>query len=237
MASGLMRVPRSRGAISGLLVLLLGAWGALVPFVGPYLSFAYTPDTTWTATTGRWVLEVLPGAAAFVGGFILLTSANRAAGLFGGWLAALAGAWFVLGPVVSRLWVPAGDLAGQPVGGPRHQVAEQLGFFTGLGVLILFLAATALGRFAVRGVRDAELAEAEAVEREAAERERAALAGTQHEPTRRTATSGPRRDGLDDGVDPTVRSGPSATTSTGTTALPRDDGATGARPGKKRPQA
>ena len=35
---------------------------------------------------------------------------------------------------------------------------EQAVFFTGLGVLILFFAALALGRFAVVGVHDADLA-------------------------------------------------------------------------------
>jgi hypothetical protein len=33
--NGILRVPRSRGVLSGLLLVLLGAWGALVPFVGP----------------------------------------------------------------------------------------------------------------------------------------------------------------------------------------------------------
>jgi hypothetical protein len=46
--------PRSRGQTSGgLLLMLLGAWGALIPFVGPYFDHAYTPDTAWTSTSGR----------------------------------------------------------------------------------------------------------------------------------------------------------------------------------------
>ena len=31
---GRMRMPRSRGAASGFLLVLLGIWGALIPFVG-----------------------------------------------------------------------------------------------------------------------------------------------------------------------------------------------------------
>ena len=42
--AGMLRVPRSRGALSGVLLLLLGAWGALIPFIGPYFNYAYTPD-------------------------------------------------------------------------------------------------------------------------------------------------------------------------------------------------
>ncbi|EUA34713.1 hypothetical protein I552_5502 [Mycobacterium xenopi 3993] len=55
-----LHMPRSRGAITGLLLVLLGAWGALIPFVGPYLDFAYTPNQPWTWTAARGWLEVFP---------------------------------------------------------------------------------------------------------------------------------------------------------------------------------
>jgi hypothetical protein len=144
---GMMRVHRSRGALSGLLVMILGLWGALIPFIGPYFS-------------GRLWLEVLPGAAAFVAGFLLMTTANRAVGVFAGWLGSAAGAWFVLGPIFGRLWNGAEGAAGRPIGGATRQVWEQIGFFSGLGVVILFFSAQALGRFTVRSLRDVAAAEA-----------------------------------------------------------------------------
>ena len=49
----MLQVPRSRGAVSGLLLVLLGLWGALIPLVGPYFHYAYTPTSAWTLTTGR----------------------------------------------------------------------------------------------------------------------------------------------------------------------------------------
>jgi hypothetical protein len=151
---------------SGFLVLLLGAWGALVPFIGPHFGYAYTPDSTWTMTMGRLWLEVVPGAVAVLGGLILMVSASRAVGLWAGWLTALAGGWFAVGPIVSRLWTADGQPAtGTPVGtGTVQTVVEQIGFFTGLGVVIVFLAATAIGRFSVVGIREtnAALANAEA---------------------------------------------------------------------------
>src|SRR5262249_52014882 len=49
----MLQVPRSRGAVSGLLLVLLGLWGALIPLVGPYFHYAYTPDSAWTLTAGR----------------------------------------------------------------------------------------------------------------------------------------------------------------------------------------
>ena len=33
--AGMLRVPRSRGALSGVLLVLLGLWGGLIAFVGP----------------------------------------------------------------------------------------------------------------------------------------------------------------------------------------------------------
>ena len=120
--TGVLRVPRSRGALNGTLLVLLGAWG----------------------------------------GLILSTSATRPSAIFGAWLAALSGAWFALGGLFSTLWSIGGT--GQPVGDKLHRVVEQIGFFTGLGVVIVFLAAVALGRLTVIGARERLAAEAPAVE-------------------------------------------------------------------------
>lgn len=161
--TGMLRVPRSRGALNGALLVLLGVWGGLIAFVGPYFHYAYTPDQAWTYTTGRLWLEILPAVGAIVGGLIVGGSASRPAGLFGAWLAALSGAWFVLGGLLSTLWTIGGS-AGRPVGDNLHRVVEQIGFFTGLGLVIVFLAAVALGRFTVIGHRERLAAEAPAVE-------------------------------------------------------------------------
>jgi hypothetical protein len=159
----MLRVPRSRGALNGALLVLLGLWGGLIAFVGPYFHYAYTPDKAWTYTTGRLWLEILPAAGAILGGLIVGGSASRPAAIFGAWLAALSGAWFALGGLFSTLWTIGGS-TGQPVGDNLHRVVEQIGFFTGLGVVIVFLAAVALGRFTVIGHRERLAAEAPAVE-------------------------------------------------------------------------
>ena len=160
--TGVLRVPRSRGALNGTLLVLLGAWGGLIAFIGPYFHYAYTPDKAWTYTTGRLWLEIVPAAGAVLGGLILGTSASRPSAIFGAWLAALSGAWFALGGLFSTLWSIGGT--GQPVGDKLHRVVEQIGFFTGLGVVIVFLAAVALGRLTVIGARERQAAEAPAVE-------------------------------------------------------------------------
>src|SRR5947209_20241917 len=123
--SGTMRVVRSRGALSGFLLLLLGIWGALIPFVGPYFNYAYTPNSAWTWTAGRFWLELLPGVAAAVAGLMLMVTANRSVGVFAGWLASVAGGWFIVGPVLGRLWNGAEGAAGSPAGGTGRQVWEQ----------------------------------------------------------------------------------------------------------------
>jgi hypothetical protein len=167
--TAMMRVPRTRGAGSGLLLILLGAWGALIPFVGPYFHFGYTPDTAWAWTWGRFFLEVLPGAATALGGLILLISAVRPVAMLGAALAAAGGAWFAVGSLLGPVWanysalgasggIPAALDPGTPTGGPLHMVAEHLSYFTALGVVIVFLAAVAFGRLAIVGARDAQLA-------------------------------------------------------------------------------
>jgi len=144
-----------RGRVSGALLVLLGAWGALIPFVGPYFGYAYAPDRAWAYTSGRLVLSVLPGAAVFLGGLLVLASDGAAA--IGGFFAAAGGAWFVVGAEVMAVAAPGGPYGpGSPVvaSGPAFapatmRVLEHVGFYSGLGVVIVFLGALALGKAAV----------------------------------------------------------------------------------------
>lgn len=147
--AAMLQMRRSRGALSGSLLILLGLWGALIPFTGPYFHYAYTPDSAWTYTTARLWLEILPGAAVFLGGLLLLVATGRHVALFGGLLAAAAGAWFTLGTVLSPLWNNHVPMGGSPAAAAMStRILEQLGFFTALGVVIVFIAAVALGRIA-----------------------------------------------------------------------------------------
>ena len=141
----------SRGRSIGGLLMLLGAWGAVIPFVGPYFGYAFTPDKTWAYTSGRLWLSIVPGAAAFLGGLLLLSSDRIAA--FGGILAALGGAWFVLGQsIVAEAFSGQSISSGSPVtssgamfGHATMKFLEGLGFFYGLGVVIIFFAALGMG--------------------------------------------------------------------------------------------
>jgi hypothetical protein len=148
-----MRIRRTHGIFGGLLVALLGIWGGIIPFVGPYFNYAYTPDKAWTYTTGRLELEILPAAGALLGGLLMMGARSRHSVLFGSVLAIASGAWFALGNVLAPLWTVAGPAGGPASSGTVMRVVEQVGFFTGLGIVIVLFAAMAAGRVtAVPGV-------------------------------------------------------------------------------------
>ncbi|GBG38263.1 hypothetical protein [Mycobacterium montefiorense] len=152
---GRLWMPRSRGAVCGLILVVLGAWGALIPFVGPHFNFAYTPDQDWAWSTARGWLEVLPGGIAALGGLLLIFSGNRITAIVGGWLAVLAGGWFVIGGEVAPL-LGIGS-AGDPIAvTERKRAALEISYFSGLGVLIVFVSGIALARLAVRLASDIE---------------------------------------------------------------------------------
>lgn len=153
-----MRIARSRGAMSGVLLVLLGLWGGLVPLLGHYFNFVIGPDRGFDFTAGRVWLSILPAVATIVGGLIVVGAANRAGALLGAWLAMAGGAWFVVGNPVSELWNHGVRQAGPALGGQTLRVIEELTYFYGLGALILAIASFAFGRLAIRSVRDAELA-------------------------------------------------------------------------------
>jgi hypothetical protein len=172
---GTVHVPRSRGAVSGILLVGLGAWGALIPFVGPLFKFGYSPDKAWQWTAARGWLDVLPGAVVFIGALLLLLSANRITASFGGWLALAGGAWFIIGINCADLF-HLGSV-GAPLGSSKGQrLLENLTFFDGLGAITLFLAAGALGRLSIRSVRDVRAAQRREVDAEAEQQRQDAYA-------------------------------------------------------------
>jgi hypothetical protein len=133
---------------TGLLLVILGVWGGLVPFVGHYFHFALGPDKAWTWTTARLYLDVLPGAATALGGLILMGAGPRVSARLGAMLALAGGIWFAIGPEISQLW-HAGGAQGAGHGSAHIQMLEMLSYHTGLGVVIAALAGYAFPRFPV----------------------------------------------------------------------------------------
>ena len=101
---------------------------------------------------------MFPGVTTAAGGFLLLISGNRATAMFGGWLAVIAGAWFVVGRTL------ASTLAARrrrPAHRQRRKPSArsiEIASFSGLGALIVFLGGAVLARVTIRTARDVEYA-------------------------------------------------------------------------------
>lgn len=133
--------------MSGGLIILLGLWGALIPFIGPSFHYAFGGFQTWHYTSQRLWLCIVPGAVAVIGGLMLMRARTRVGGLTAGWVALAAGVWFAIGPSVSLLWHHSIYAIGTPAGGYTRQMLEWVGFFYGVGAAIIGLAAFAMGRY------------------------------------------------------------------------------------------
>jgi hypothetical protein len=154
------RIPLRRGSVCGLLLILLALWGGLAPFVGPYLHFGYTPDKTWHYETGRLYYSIIPAAAVLIGGALAIVTRNRGVGVFAGILAALGGAWFGLGQTFMTVVVKKTIDVGTPILSagatpePVRAYLETLTLFSGLGLLVAFVAALTIGRFSMLAFTD-----------------------------------------------------------------------------------
>jgi hypothetical protein len=145
-----MRISRSTGAVSGFAIILLAVWGGIIPFIGPYFHYSFGSNATWHYTSNRFWLDIAPAIVAIVGGLLMIRSGHRVSGVVGCWLALAAGAWFVLGPPISLMWEHSSGPIGAPMYGPTRQAIELVGYFYGVGALIMTFAAFALGRFVTR---------------------------------------------------------------------------------------
>jgi hypothetical protein len=190
------RIPRRRGAVTGLLLVILGLWAALIPFVGPYFNYQIGTTSTWDWSMDRLWLSVLPGAAAALGGLIMLYSTRRSTASFGGLLALAGGLWLVGGPTVSMLWNDGTSATGAAIGDNGTRVLELLGFFYGAGALITLFSAYGLGFLAAlpvvdEAVRTREAAPAPAPARPATETAPVAAANQANAPAREQPQEGP----------------------------------------------
>jgi hypothetical protein len=131
---------------AGLLTVLIGAWGAIVAFVGPLFSFSADGSSAWTWNLAHGVLYLLPGAVACVAGLSIMAAALSPRRTFlriGGFVAALCGAWFIVGsfawPVLEGVTIFKGA-------SPLREFAYWIGYALGTGGLLLALGAFIVGR-------------------------------------------------------------------------------------------
>jgi hypothetical protein len=142
----------------GVLALVLGAWGGLVPYIGHALNFNADGSSLWAWNLQHGLLYLAPGIAAFVGGGALVLSAwvpkvrgfdiSRAMLPFGALLLGSSGIWFILGPSVWPVYYASHVfVAATPVRG----FSELLVYNLGEGVILSMLAGIA-GTWAVRAL-------------------------------------------------------------------------------------
>jgi hypothetical protein len=123
-----------KNTLSGSLLIAVGAWAAVAPFVvGTWL---------WEWNPGRFLLAVLPGGAIVLGGLIML-GGRRLLISVGGTLALAGGLWFIIGPPAYALFV--GQDLGTGPSGESVRLLQWVGFFFGAGVFVSLLSSYALG--------------------------------------------------------------------------------------------
>ncbi len=148
MGSGTTDTRPSGIGFIGALTVLLGAWGALVPFIGPLFGYQSHGQDAWKWSELHGVLYVAPGAVAVLFGLIILgraRSVTRAATWFAGLIVLACGAWFVVGP---SLWPTFGSGTVFTPGTTAFDTfVKQVGYNLGVGVLL-----AALGGMAMKAV-------------------------------------------------------------------------------------
>jgi hypothetical protein len=139
-----VRVYRPLGVAGmGILAALLGAWAAIVGFVGPEFGYQATNNTSWQWTTANWLLHLIPGGVAFVAGLVVVvlagasTVATRTLLRLAALVLVAAGAWLVIGPA---LW-PVFESGSPYASAATAQTAftNQVGANLGPGLLLVFL--------------------------------------------------------------------------------------------------
>jgi hypothetical protein len=132
----------------GIVAVLVGAWGAIAPFVGPDFGFVADRATAWQWSETSALLALLPGAVAFICGLLVVGAATRPR--YGrrpdlwllGLVVALSGAWFVIGQYIWR--VIDGRTFVLPAN-PHHFMWKELCFAVGPGVVLVACGALFMG--------------------------------------------------------------------------------------------
>lgn len=149
--------PAGRSALAGMLVMLVGAWGGAAAYFGPKIGIGPMGDSAWHWSTAHTVLSLIPGAAAVVGGLLILFGARLLAGgmqRVGGLLAFGAGGWFVLGAAVYPVFYGTAAPGYLQTGrGPLMNLASVAAYGPGVGIALCALSGMAMAWSGARLLR------------------------------------------------------------------------------------
>jgi hypothetical protein len=134
-------VGRSGIGTVGVLTVLISAWGALIPFVGPAFGYRGDGTSSWHWSTTHLVLALVPGVVGFLMGLVILRGTSQAGIGRGrislavaGLIAMLCGAWFIIGPVAWPVLTTNGAYFASAA--PLRSLAYQVGYGLGTGLIL-----------------------------------------------------------------------------------------------------
>ncbi|MBA2558836.1 MAG: hypothetical protein H0V07_02940 [Propionibacteriales bacterium] len=146
--------------VAGVIVGILGLWGALVPFFGPSFGYGMGGVQSWTWSESHLTLHLAPGLVAVAGG-ALLVRGRRVRQIVGALAGVVGGAWFVIAPSLHPLWAGQSTNGMSGMSGMGHSAMSEalsaLGYHYGTGALIAIVAAYALGAVGARQRAAAEV--------------------------------------------------------------------------------
>jgi hypothetical protein len=141
------------------LTIALGAWGAIVPYVGPLFGYGATGGGAWHWNLAHSLLGLAPGALAVVVGFLLFAETRGIKvgrglpGLFAAGLLVLAsGAWFIVGPAAWPVISAHGSYF--EAASPYRGLLNLLGYSFGTGILLTAAGAFIMGWAARHGAKE-----------------------------------------------------------------------------------
>ncbi len=141
-------VTSGRAKAAGLIVLIAGVWGGLIPFVGPTFGYDMGNTAAWVVTESRVTLHLVPGIVAVIGGAMLLGRGTSQT--LGATLGTAAGVWFVIVPSLHPLWAGQSMGGGMMGGSALSNALSALGYHYGTGALVMVAAAYAWGALSSR---------------------------------------------------------------------------------------
>ena len=141
-------LPTGRAGLAGLVIAAIGAWGGAVAYFGPKIGLGSSGARSLQWSTPHTVLNLAPGAAALVGGLMVVLGSRLLRGgvqRLGALLAFAAGGWFVLGPAVYPVFYGATAPGYGGTGhGPLMNLASLVGYGAGVGVVLCLLSGLAV---------------------------------------------------------------------------------------------
>jgi hypothetical protein len=137
-------------AATGVVAVLVSAWGGIVPFVGPLFGFSADGTGSWHWSLAHAMLAIVPGAVGVLVGLFVFAEARGIAvgrGRFtlasAGTILMICGAWFAIGPLAwpvlssaGSYFVPASHL---------RALEYELGYSIGVGLVLVFCGAFVAG--------------------------------------------------------------------------------------------